>query len=260
MSFFDQINEITQDKSASIVCCGSSPRSRDGESAAEKLIRAGFTHVRVLEGGQLAWREAGYDLVGDGADLPDEAETQIHLQDGRYSLDPQQSSIEWSGRNRNSTHFGTLQFTKGGLEIINSTLTGTLEVDMNSIENINLAGDELQPVLIAHLKSDDFFDVERFPVAQLSINSGKLTEEPYLTSANCEISATLDLHGVSRELLFNATISPAEDSVLAIEAHFDIDRTRWGIIYGSTRFNEHLGMHTVFDTISIQLRLILHQE
>ena len=42
-----------------------------------------------------------------------------------------------------------------------------------------------------------------------------------------------------------------------MEAHFDLDRTQWNVIYGSSRFFEHLGMHMVFDQISIELRLIL---
>jgi len=37
------------------------------------------------------------------------------------------------------------------------------------------------------------------------------------------------------------------DEMIGIEAHFDIDRTKWDIIYGSSRFFEHLGMHLVFD-------------
>jgi hypothetical protein len=44
---------------------------------------------------------------------------------------------------------------------------------------------------------------------------------------------------------------------MTIEAHFDIDRTRWKVIYGSARFFEHLGMHLVFDPISIQIYLML---
>ena len=40
------------------------------------------------------------------------------------------------------------------------------------------------------------------------------------------------------------------------EAHFDIDRTRWKVIYGSSRFFKHLGMHLVFDLISIQCRIV----
>jgi hypothetical protein len=60
---------------------------------------------------------------------------------------------------------------------------------------------------------------------------------------------------VKAEQEFMATVTRTEDSGLAIEAHFDMDRTKWNIIYGSTRFFEHLGMHLVFDLISIQVRI-----
>ncbi len=61
--------------------------------------------------------------------------------------------------------------------------------------------------------------------------------------------------GVSAALDFDMTANLAEDNMLTLEGHFDIDRTRWNIIYGSTRFFEHLGMHKVFDLISIQVRI-----
>jgi hypothetical protein len=53
-----------------------------------------------------------------------------------------------------------------------------------------------------------------------------------------------------------ATVGKTAEGGLAIEAHFDMDRTRWGIIYGSARFFEYLGMHLVFDLISFQVRII----
>jgi hypothetical protein len=46
------------------------------------------------------------------------------------------------------------------------------------------------------------------------------------------------------------------DGGFAAEAHFDIDRTRWGVIYGSARFFKRLGMHQVYDTISFEVRLV----
>ena len=58
-------------------------------------------------------------------------------------------------------------------------MTGAVEIDMDSIENINLEGDELQPVLVSHLKSDDFFLVKAFPKAKFTINRGHLAEEPH---------------------------------------------------------------------------------
>ena len=55
---------------------------------------------------------------------------------------------------------------------------------------------------------------------------------------------------------FSANTSGEQCGEVIIESHFDIDRTRWGITYGSARFFERLGMHLVFDLISIQLRIV----
>lgn len=62
---------------------------------------------------------------------------------------------------------------------------------------------------------------------------------------------------MTKDLDFPVTIAVMEDGNLRVEAHFDLDRTQWGVIYGSSRFFEHLGMHAVFDQISIELRLVL---
>ncbi|MBI9090793.1 MAG: hypothetical protein JEZ12_16370 [Desulfobacterium sp.] len=50
---------------------------------------------------------------------------------------------------------------------------------MESITNINLEGDELQPVLIAHLKSDDFFLTRLFPKAKFKITNPIPVKEPF---------------------------------------------------------------------------------
>jgi polyisoprenoid-binding protein YceI len=138
-------------------------------------------------------------------------------------------------------------------------MTGTFEIDMDSIENINLEGDELQPVLVSHLKSDDFFLVKAFPKAKFIINGGKLAEEPHLSAPNYEVNGTLDLRGVKADISFATTISHTDSDGLIAEAHFDIDRTRWNVIYGSTRFFENLGMHLVFDLISFQLKIVANR-
>ena len=103
---------------------------------------------------------------------------------------------------------------------------------MNAIENMSLEGDELQPVLVSHLKSEDFFLVKLFPTATFIINGGKLDDEPYLSSPNYEVDGTLDLRDLKADLSFPSTITNTDDNGLVAEAHFDIDRTRWNVIYG----------------------------
>ena len=63
---------------------------------------------------------------------------------------------------------------------------------------------------------------------------------------------------MSTGISFPATFNVLSEGNLTAEAHFDIDRTRWHIRYGSSRFFEHLGMHLVYDLISIQLHIVTH--
>jgi rhodanese-related sulfurtransferase/polyisoprenoid-binding protein YceI len=255
VTFLEQMKAIADSKKAEIILYGSSGRSRDALTAAEKLQREGYINISVLNGGLEAWRERGFELQGEQPDMAD-PETILRLDDGQYSADIDQSIIEWSGRNPNTKHFGTVGIKSGLVEVNNANLTGVFEIDMESIDNINLKGEELHPVLTSHLKSDDFFFVRMFPTATLTITESRAAETPFLSSPNYELKATLELRGVKADLAFQATVTKTEDGGLAAEAHFDIDRTRWKVIYGSARFFENLGMHLVFDLISFQVKIV----
>ena len=99
-----------------------------------------------------------------------------------------------------------------------------------------------------------------FPKAVFSLKEAKRIEPGWLTAPNYHVKSELNLRGVSAGLDFDATVALIQDGSLTFEAHFDIDRTRWNVIYGSTRFFEHLGMHKVFDLISLQLRIFAVQQ
>ncbi|MGD8721086.1 MAG: YceI family protein [Desulfobacterales bacterium] len=255
VTFLEQVEAIAESKKAEIVLYGSSGRSRDALTAADKLQREGYENISVLNGGLEAWRARGFELQGDQPGMAD-PETVLRLDDGQYRVDIDQSVIEWSGRNPNSKHFGTVGIKEGQVKVNSSILTGVVDIDMESIDNTNLKGDELHPVLTAHLKSDDFFFVKMFPSAVLTITEGVPVETPFLSTPNYGFKATLELRGVKADLAFQATVTKTEGGGLAAEAHFDIDRTRWEVIYGSARFFENLGMHLVFDLISFQVKIV----
>jgi polyisoprenoid-binding protein YceI/rhodanese-related sulfurtransferase len=256
VNFLSQVKHFTDDPDADIVLCGASHRSRDAEVAAGKLQQAGYRRIAVLRGGLEAWRAAGQALEGSDPDAIDDPLTLLSLKPGVSILDVERSAVGWTGRNGNTTHTGSVRFVSGRIDASDVGFTGRLIVDMTSIENHNLAGDPLQAVLVDHLKSDDFFLVAHFPEATLTIGDARLREKPYCTAVNCDIEGDLSLRGVSRKLSFPATITATADGI-GLEAHFDLDRTEWGIIYGSARFFEHLGIHQVFEAIGISLRLVL---
>ena len=259
VTFLDQVAKITSDKECEIILYGSSDKSMDAPTAAEKLLRAGYRNVSALEGGLRQWHGLGYELEGEAPEELVEPEKPFIPEVGTYLVDTEQSLIEWTGRNPNTKHFGTLKLSGGEISVKDGVISGTFEIDMKSIKNINLEGDPLQPVLIAHLLSDDFFFVKMFPKATFTIKSATPIEDPTFSSPNFEVKGTLELRGVKKEIRFPATVNPLPDGHVNIEAHFDIDRTRWKVIYGSSRFFEHLGMHLVYDLISIQLRLLVRK-
>lgn len=255
-SFLNDLEAVVSDKQAPIVVYGASPNSQDAATAIEKLTRTGYKNVSFLEGGLEAWRRAGYGLEGEAPKQQDDPQTTVTIPDGQYRVDADASHVEWAGRNPYSRHFGTVDIVKGMIDFKENRITGTVEIDMNTIHNINLEGDELHPVLEAHLKSDDFFFTKMFPKVEFIIKEAKRINAGLLTAPNYHVDGELNLRGVSSDLEFDATVALTDDGSLAMEAHFDIDRTRWRVIYGSTRFFEHLGMHKVFDLISFQIRMI----
>ena len=108
-----------------------------------------------------------------------------------------------------------------------------------------------------HFMSDDFFFTDVFPRATFQIKRAEPIKDATLSEPNFKVKGVFGLRGIKRDIEFPATVSPEVEGIVRVEAHFDIDRTRWGVIYGSLRFFEHLGMHLVFDLLSIELRILL---
>lgn len=255
VTFPEQVEAIMQDKEREIVLYGSSERSRDALTAGEKLSRLGYKKVFVLKDGVEGWVKSGQALEGADVYPPERPGRSLMLEDHTYAVNTDESVIGWTGRNANKTHYGTLKLSKGEIRVRNGAIDGAFEVDMTSIKNLDLEGDPLQPVLIAHLMSDDFFFVKLFPKAVFHMAAARPMDSPTLSSPNFEVEGTLELRGVKADILFPATANRRDDGSLSIEAHFDVDRTRWNVLYGSSRFFEHLGMHLVYDLITLELRI-----
>jgi polyisoprenoid-binding protein YceI len=98
--------------------------------------------------------------------------------------------------------------------------TVSVEIDVTSIS----AGIEK---LTNHLKSADFFDVEKFPKATFVSTSVKPGGEKGATHT---VTGNLTMHGVTKSISFPATIRLAPDSAEA-DAEFAINRKDFGVMY-----------------------------
>jgi len=254
--FMDIVAALSLEKETPIVLYGAGLKSFDCLFAAEKLVRAGYTGVTVFHGGLEEWRAQGLVLEGTSPGDVEPPHPALELESKTYRLIPDESIIHWTGRNNNGGHHGILIVNAGELDAAGEP-AASFTIDMTSIKNLNLEGDELQPVLEAHLKSDDFFFTSMFPQAEFTTTKIKLVEEGEATRPNAMIQGNLSLRGLSHEIAFPAHIRNIEDGKLTILANLDFDRTQWGVIYGSSRFFQHLGYHVVYDFISIDFKLVL---
>ena len=84
------------------------------------------------------------------------------------TIDTSASTINWLGKKVTGQHKGTIKIAKGevGLDNSNAVVNGNFEMDMKSIVNLDLQDAEWNNKLITHLKSEDFFSVEKFPTSK----------------------------------------------------------------------------------------------
>lgn len=256
MTFLESALEVAPDFSKPIAIYGASD-SCETTVASEKLARAGYQEILLLEGGIDAWEAAGLPVDHGPAPEPIEASADGSHWGGWRALEVDECWIEWAGRNLGTKHWGTLGVASGSIQFLDGKPhRGQIAVDMTSITNVNLGGTPLQSVLEEHLRSDDFFDTDQYPSATFEIEAIDPIQDTGPGRPNLEIGGSLTLRGQRETLSFSATSGFDDAGRWIAQAHFDIDRTRWGVIYGSSRFFRNLGMHLVDDTISLQMKIV----
>ena len=239
-------------KDHAVCVYGASEDSHESRMAAEKLERAGYTQVFEFRGGLEAWAAEGYPVVPHTA-----ASAPAKIVDGTHTLDLAESKVVWIGRNLLNKHWGHVAVSSGQVEFRDGLpVRGEATLDLRRITCSDLAGDALHDVLIHHLESDDFFDVERFPEAKFQFDR----VEPCSGKPGCRnlmLQGQLTLRGVTRPLTIDAAAGITPEGKAALQSTFAIDRTEWGVLYGSGKFFRKLAGHLVNDTIELQLRIIL---
>jgi polyisoprenoid-binding protein YceI len=165
--------------------------------------------------------------------------------------------VEWTGRNINNRHYGRIAFSAGEIVISNALpVSGRFELDMESMTNLDLQDEGWRGMLQRHLKSEDFFDVQRFPTSTFEVRGAAPIAGATPGTPNMELAGSLTIKGTTRPICFPAMVAAQEDGTLKAQAALDLDRTLWNVSYGSGRLFERLGMHLVNDLISIELFIV----
>ena len=255
MVFLDRIAECVPGMDRAVVVYDDSGTTLAARTAKEKLERSGYRNVKILEGGLQAWQAAGFNVESSVPTPPP-----VTALNGVYSVDAEKSVVEWTGRNINSRHHGRIAISGGEVILANGRpMSGRFVLDMNTITNLDLQDESWRDMLLRHLKSDDFFDVERYPAATFELHGAAEIADATPGTPNMEITGAITIKEMSRSICFPAIIEAQEDGSLKAQAVFSLDRTLWNVHYGSGKLYERLGMHLVNDLISIELFIVARQ-
>ena len=175
----------------------------------------------------------------------------IFAQD-KYNANIEKSKLEWLAEKITGFHTGTINLKSGTIEIKDFIINeAEFEIDMVSILCNNIPEVEYNNKLITHLKSDDFFSVEKFKTATI-----KLTKPVSFEKGYALVNANLTIKGITNPIEFKAVIQKVE-SEIKINANIIVDRTKYDVKYGSGSFFDNLGDNTIYDEFKVLINVVL---
>jgi len=170
-------------------------------------------------------------------------------QDGTTTVEvnAESSQVNWTGKKVTGQHTGTISIKEGSLMMNGEgELTGgEFVIDMSSIECTDLEG-KSKASLEGHLSSDDFFDTANHATAKMSIARVKVNDDGTYT-----LLGMMTIKDVTQSVQFQASIG---DGVAT--ANITVDRTKFGIKYGSGSFFDDLKDKAIDDNFELQVNLV----
>lgn len=166
----------------------------------------------------------------------------------KVTIDISQSTVSWVGKKITGKHTGTLAFQEGYLEMDGSKITGgKFVVDMTSLQVTDLEAGKGKEDLEGHLNSDEFFGVENHPTATFEITETFDNGDAYSVMGNLTIKGHTEVVKVLLKKGPNSTFSTT----------FNVDRTKYGIKYGSASFFDGLKDRAIKDEFELTINLVL---
>lgn len=171
------------------------------------------------------------------------------------TVDTDASIIYWTGFGPKTMHHGTLKLKEGILYIAGDKIKlGGFTINMNTIKCTSITNEKDRLKLERHLNRSDFFDIIRFPDAQFTLTQCEVVANN--DSVTHHIGGHLELKGLDKGLSFDAKITKDGDVYKAVSRPFKIDRTQWGINYGSNTIYDEMQSSIVNDSIEIKVEMI----
>jgi polyisoprenoid-binding protein YceI len=167
-----------------------------------------------------------------------------------FKVDNQASKIGWLAKKATGEHNGNINITNGNLQIQNNVLTAvSLDIDTRTITDIDLTEKADNDKLISTLKSETFFNADKFPKASLLT-----TSIVHNSGQQYTVTGKLTIKGITNDVTFPATVS-VNGKKLTANAKITIDRTKYDIKFRSKSFFENLGDKVIYDNFDLDVAL-----
>lgn len=164
-----------------------------------------------------------------------------------YTIQPENSEVKWAASKITGKHNGTIRVASGTIEFNGDQFAGgetVIHTPSLTVEDLTGGG---KTDLEGHLKSADFFNVEKFPSASIKITEAKPAGDNLY-----DVTADLTIKGITQPVQFQAKVEKTDTGVSA-GAVITIDRTKYDIRYGSGKFFENLGDKTIHDDFTLEV-------
>lgn len=170
----------------------------------------------------------------------------------RYRIDPDKSTINWKGTKPSGHHTGTVDLSEGYIILTDGKLTdGKFIIDFNSIVNEDVESPEWNKKLVDHLKSADFFHVEKYPSGSFEISA-----VDDLGNSRYWITGFLTMKNVSKKISFEASLIHREGTIQARSEEIILDRVQWNIEAMSKTIFSDIKENYVDDEMVVDVELV----
>jgi len=164
----------------------------------------------------------------------------------KQEIKKETSIVKWTGNKIGGSHTGEINVKSGYLELKNNQITGgEVVIDMHTITNHDLKDEGYNQKLVGHLKSDDFFGVEKYPTSTFVIS-----EATGFKNGKATVSGKITIKGKTDDISFDVVKKGDEYTALV-----KVDRSKFDVKYGSNSFFDNLGDKAIDDIFQLEIRL-----
>lgn len=167
------------------------------------------------------------------------------------SVDKNESTVTWKAKKVTGEHYGKVAIANADLVYENGKIQGgSFTMDMLSITVEDITDEGSNKRLTDHLKSDDFFSVEKFNTSTL-----KITEAKTSNGKDYQITGDLTIKGIKNQITFPASLEMVGNKVITT-AEITFDRTKFDIKYRSGSYFENLADRLIYDDVNLEVKLV----